>query len=204
MKYKKDYYRILGIEPNATPAEIKQAYRKLAILNHPDKNPAPARQAAVQMQEINEAYGILGNKHKRIKYDAGCGNSFTSTQPPATSDSVNKTTTENLGSFFPEKEGFGKGFIVVVGIAGCIFLLSFAEPFFSPEFVNIFNGIKLSLIPVTLGVLLWKSFKSKEKEKQCPKCSNSQAAEILDEKPLGIFKKTLMVIPLYMKTQDTL
>ena len=189
MKYKKDYYQILGVKPNATQEEIKQAYRRLAILNHPDKN--PTSQTAAQMQEINEAYGVLGDEHKRMKYDFECGNSITSTQTPSTSNSANKTTTENLERFFPEKEKFGREFIATVGIAGCIFILFVIVPFSPPEFVYIFIGISLSLIPITLSLLFWKSFKSKEKEKQCPKCGEPQAAEKMGEKLMGVFRKSL-------------
>jgi curved DNA-binding protein CbpA len=67
MKNKKDYYRILDVRPASSPAEIRQAYRRLASLTHPDRDSSP--QATRRMQEINEAYGVLGNENKRIKYD---------------------------------------------------------------------------------------------------------------------------------------
>jgi curved DNA-binding protein CbpA len=67
MKYQKNYYKILGIVPSATSTEIRQAYRRLASLKHPDRDPSP--QATLEMQEINEAYSILGNENKRTKYD---------------------------------------------------------------------------------------------------------------------------------------
>ena len=67
MKNKKDYYRILDVRPASSPAEIRQAYRRLASLTHPDRDSSP--QATTRMQEINEAYGVLGNENKRIKYD---------------------------------------------------------------------------------------------------------------------------------------
>ena len=61
-------YQILGIEKTATPAEIKKAYRKLALLKHPDKNPDdPA--AAENFQKLNKAYQVLSNPKKRQKYD---------------------------------------------------------------------------------------------------------------------------------------
>lgn len=75
MKYAKDYYQILGVNPNATAAEVRRAYRRLAILYHPDRNPTP--QSNAQMQEINEAYGVLGNHNKRAKYDFQHRNIFT-------------------------------------------------------------------------------------------------------------------------------
>lgn len=65
----KDYYQILGLTKNATEDEIKKAYKKLAIKYHPDKNPENPEEAAKKMAEINEAYGILGDKNKRAEYD---------------------------------------------------------------------------------------------------------------------------------------
>ena len=54
MEYK-DYYKILGVERNATKEEIKRAYRKLALKTHPDRNPGDAK-AEERFKEINEAY----------------------------------------------------------------------------------------------------------------------------------------------------
>jgi len=62
-----DYYTILGVSENASQREIKQAYRKLAILYHPDKNPDP--QAEVRFKEIAVAYDVLGDEFKRKAYD---------------------------------------------------------------------------------------------------------------------------------------
>lgn len=65
----KDYYKILGVEKTATEEEIKKAYKKLAIKYHPDKNPDNPEEAEKMMTEINEAYGVLGDKDKRAEYD---------------------------------------------------------------------------------------------------------------------------------------
>jgi len=64
-----DYYKILGIEKTATPAEVKAAYRKLARKLHPDLNPNDAS-AKKKFQEINEANEVLSDPEKRKKYDA--------------------------------------------------------------------------------------------------------------------------------------
>ena len=66
---KRDYYEILGINQDADEVTIKQAYRRLAIKYHPDRNPGD-RQAADRMKEINEAYAILSDPRKRQQYDA--------------------------------------------------------------------------------------------------------------------------------------
>jgi curved DNA-binding protein len=63
----KDYYRILGVERAASDADIKKAYRKLARRHHPDVSKAAGAQA--RMQEINEAYEVLGDPAKRAAYD---------------------------------------------------------------------------------------------------------------------------------------
>jgi DnaJ-class molecular chaperone len=61
----KDYYEILGVSKNASEAEIKRAYRRLAHQYHPDKNKGDDK----KFKEINEAYQVLGNKEKREQYD---------------------------------------------------------------------------------------------------------------------------------------
>jgi DnaJ-class molecular chaperone len=64
----KNYYEILGVEKNAPPKAVKEAYRKLALQYHPDRNNEPG--AAARMKEINEAYAVLSNPQKRERYDA--------------------------------------------------------------------------------------------------------------------------------------
>ncbi len=68
-KVKRDYYEVLGINREADEVAIKQAYRRLAIKYHPDRNPGD-RQAAERMKEINEAYAVLSDPRKRRQYDA--------------------------------------------------------------------------------------------------------------------------------------
>ncbi len=70
----KDYYRTLGVADNASQEDIKKAFRKLAFKYHPDTNPGNEKQAEEKFKEINEAYGVLGDKDRRRQYDfAGKG-----------------------------------------------------------------------------------------------------------------------------------
>ena len=60
----KNYYQILGVEKTATADQIKQAFRRLASQHHPDKGGDTQR-----FQEVQEAYGVLGDETKRAEYD---------------------------------------------------------------------------------------------------------------------------------------
>ncbi|MBN1833847.1 MAG: J domain-containing protein [Deltaproteobacteria bacterium] len=64
----KDYYRLLGVEREASSEEIKKAYRKLAMAYHPDRNrDKPGCEEL--LKDINEAYQVIGDEEKRRQYD---------------------------------------------------------------------------------------------------------------------------------------
>ncbi|XP_056289895.1 dnaJ homolog subfamily B member 6b isoform X2 [Pseudoliparis swirei] len=64
-----EYYQTLGVQKNATPEDIKKAYRKLALKWHPDKNPDHKEEAEKRFQELSEAYEVLSDENKRNTYD---------------------------------------------------------------------------------------------------------------------------------------
>jgi molecular chaperone DnaJ len=66
--FDKDYYQVLGVPKNASVAEIKKAYRKLAQQFHPDANPGNA-DAEERFKEISSAYDVVGDEEKRKSYD---------------------------------------------------------------------------------------------------------------------------------------
>lgn len=67
MASKRDYYEILGVPKTASSEEIKDAYRKLAMQYHPDRNKAP--EAEEKFKEISESYAVLSDEEKRRQYD---------------------------------------------------------------------------------------------------------------------------------------
>lgn len=70
-----DYYKILGIDRNASKSEIKKAYRKLAMKYHPDRNKGD-KSAEEMFKKISEAYAVLSDKEKRKQYDTFGAPSF--------------------------------------------------------------------------------------------------------------------------------
>jgi molecular chaperone DnaJ len=65
---KRDYYEVLGVERNATPEEIKKAYRRLARKHHPDVNPED-KAAEAKFKEVKEAFDVLSEPNRREQYD---------------------------------------------------------------------------------------------------------------------------------------
>jgi len=67
--FDKDFYKILGVSKDVSPAELKKAYRKLARKYHPDANPGNAA-AEAKFKEISEAHAVIGDPEQRKEYDA--------------------------------------------------------------------------------------------------------------------------------------
>lgn len=72
---RKDYYKILGISRSAGEDEIKKAYRKKALVHHPDRHanssPEERKEQELKFKEIGEAYAILSDQRKKMRYDSG-------------------------------------------------------------------------------------------------------------------------------------
>ncbi len=102
MPAQRDYYDILGVTKNASPDEIKAAYRKLARSLHPDVNKAP--DAEVKFKELTEAYAVLSDPEKKQKYDR-FGHAATQRSGP---EGINLDDID-VGSIFEEMFGGGFG-----------------------------------------------------------------------------------------------
>lgn len=72
----RDFYEVLGVSRNASAAEIKKAYRKMAVKYHPDKNPDD-KQAEDRFKELGQAYEVLSDPDKRAAYDRYGHEAFT-------------------------------------------------------------------------------------------------------------------------------
>lgn len=106
----RDYYDVLSVARDAGEADIKSAYRKLALKYHPDRNPGD-KQAEERFKEAAEAYSVLGDPEKRARYDRfghagvqGAGQGGPTINPDIFSD-----FSDILGDFFGFGGGFGGG-----------------------------------------------------------------------------------------------
>lgn len=115
MAEKRDYYEVLGIGKNATDAEIKSAYRKLAKKYHPDLNPGD-KEAEEKFKEVNEANDVLSDPQKRQRYDqfgfAGVDPNYAATNGGGAGGFGGGFGGVDLGDIFGDifGGGFGGGF----------------------------------------------------------------------------------------------
>ncbi|MDE0654461.1 MAG: DnaJ domain-containing protein [bacterium] len=108
----KDYYRVLGVSPEAPQDEITKAYRSLARHLHPDRNPDDAR-AEERFKEVSAAYDVIGDTDKRAQYDeirrlAGSGNPFVAPGPGG-SHSFQFSGADGIGDLLANLFGSGAG-----------------------------------------------------------------------------------------------
>lgn len=134
MEYR-DYYKVLGVDRKASDAEIKRAYRKLALQFHPDRNPG-SQQAEEKFKEINEAYQVLSDPGKRSRYDQ-LGESYSRYQQRGGAGGF------NWEDWFVQNQqpgGMGGNVKVEVGDLNDLF----GNGGFSDFFRNIFGGMPSS------------------------------------------------------------
>jgi len=131
-----DYYRVLQVDPDAEPEVIAAAYRKLAAKYHPDVNSSP--EANTRMQEINVAYGVLGDPSARAEYDRARGARWTASfGGSSTAPRAPVSTAEQIART-----------VVLMIVSSVIFSL-IARVFAGP------GGMTVALLIVLL-VVLWK------------------------------------------------
>ena len=94
MAEKRDYYEVLGVERSASAKEIADAYRKLAIKYHPDRNPGD-EEAVLRFKEAAEAFEVLHDEDKRARYDR-----FGAVKVSAASSSATWTTSSRPSATF--------------------------------------------------------------------------------------------------------
>lgn len=128
----KDFYKILGVDKNASADEIKRAYRKLAMQYHPDRG--GGKEAEDKFKEINEAYQILSDPQKRSQYDQFGSSAFSG----GGFGGANGFQGFDFGGF----QGSGFGF----GGLGDIF-----EDFFGQAFASISVELEITPSQAVLG-----------------------------------------------------
>lgn len=129
----KDLYSILGLEPTATQKEIKEAYRKLAVKFHPDKNNGEEFYEKMFLQ-IQEAYEVLGDKEKRREYDVSISSGLEGVQSKK-HVAIESSTLGRLG------------YLWRVLLIFCLFILVYV-------FLIFFEFVQLVLVIILAGYLL--------------------------------------------------
>lgn len=158
-----DYYQTLGVGRNASLAEIKKAYRQLALRYHPDRNKASdAHQTFI---EINEAYLILADDEARAKYDSAFGafSGGTSSYPSETSADYStveswarkaRSQSESYAQMsFKDFSKFVSGVVREVGFQGKqIIFYAISGVFFTSGLLSLIFGANVLLSIVSIGI----------------------------------------------------
>jgi hypothetical protein len=169
MDFKKDYYAILEITQNANSAQIKRAYRHLALKWHPDRVPDGAKEEAEQIfKEIVEAFYVLGNQNSRMIYDRQRGIKPNFYKPPPTRSQTTTNKKESsltddvvLDEFYRKERAHytfqSPDWIEILGgtkakiLAFVLLALHIVINFYIPQFFyskfSFYGGYRLSLIP---------------------------------------------------------
>lgn len=98
---RRDYYQVLGVKKDASPEEIKKAFRALALQYHPDRNPDDV-DADRRFREVAEAWEVLSDPEQRMRYDR-MGPLFRPDGKPPSQDELNAYVSEVLGGLFRRK-----------------------------------------------------------------------------------------------------
>src|ERR671916_1987786 len=105
---KRDYYEILGVNKGASDADLKSAFRKLAMKYHPDRNPGD-KDAEIHFKEINEAYQALSDAQKRAAYDRFGHAAFAQGGGPGFGNDFSDFMSDIFENFFGETRGRSRG-----------------------------------------------------------------------------------------------
>ena len=159
MAEKRDYYEVLGVNKNASEADLKKAYRTLAKKYHPDMNPGDA-DAEQKFKEVNEAYGVLSDPDKKSKYDQFGHAAF---DPAAGGTGFGGFDFSDIFSSFFGGGGFGGGF--GGGSSGRNRAVAGED---------VFTRVDISFEEAAFGCKKEVSFNHIEK---CPDCNGSGAAK---------------------------
>lgn len=178
----KNYYRILGVQTNATPGEIRSAFRRLARKHHPDLNPGDP-QAEARFKEINEAHEVLGDPVKRGEYDRrrAAGRQV---RPPARPRPAPSSWERRL-SHLEAGQDYLRWVAGAVGIGLGLMLLTSGA--ISMGWASILVLVVMALAG-GLGAIGWGLYASEQTK--CPRCHRAQGVEELRRDTVGIFKKS--------------
>lgn len=122
-----NYYQLLGTDPSASPQAIRQAYRDLSKLYHPDTTTLPAAIATAKFQDLNEAYATLSSPDRRLTYDMKMGYSRVSVMRPQPSLSETAAFRKSSAYLDPIDRPLSAGelfalLILTVTFIGCVLL----------------------------------------------------------------------------------
>ena len=190
---KRDYYEVLGVEKNASDAEIKKAYRKLAMKYHPDQNPGD-KSAEEKFKEVNEAYEVLSDADKKARYDqygfAGVDPNFNPNAGAGFGGFGGFSGFGDLGDIFGDffgggasssarRSGPAKGQNIVAEVE-----LSFEEAAFGCE-----KEVSVDRYE-TCAVCHGSGCADGTSPEVCPDCHGSGQVQVRRQTPMGVFATT--------------